>query len=224
MNSLECQMNITKSFRSYSAWLALIAFLLIASATARLNAQGYGTIRGTVSDPSGAVVASATVTATQTQTGRATVVVTGKDGVYVFPTLLPSSYSVSVSASGFETYTQTGIVLQANQALTVNLSVRIGSATQTVSVSGDAPQVDTTTGTMSQVIDQSRVVDLPLNGRNAASLITLVAGVVDATNAGQRCQPGQWQDVSRRCDHQLRTERCPTSPTTFSTAAITSTK
>ena len=183
-------MNLTKSFRSYSAWLALIAFLLIASATARLNAQGYGTIRGTVSDPSGAVVASATVTATQTQTGRTTIVNTGKDGVYVFPTLLPSSYSLSVSASGFETYTQTGIVLQANQALTVNLNVRIGSATQTVSVSGDAPQVDTTTGTMSQVIDQSRVVDLPLNGRNAASLITLVAGVVDATNEGNGANQG----------------------------------
>lgn len=68
--------------------------------------------------------------------------------------------------------------------------MKVGTASQTVSVSGDAPQVDTTTGTLSQVIDQSRVVDLPLNGRNAASLITLVAGVVDATNEGNGANQG----------------------------------
>jgi hypothetical protein len=172
------------------AGLALIAFLLIACATARLNAQGYGTISGTVSDPSGAVIPSATVTATQTLTGAAIVVKSGGDGIYVFPTLLPSNYSISVKASGFEGYNQTGIVLEADQALTVNVHMTVGAATQTVSVSGDAPQVDTTTGTLSQVIDESRVVDLPLNGRNAASLITLVAGVTDSTNEGNGVNQG----------------------------------
>ena len=171
-------------------WLAMIAFLLFACTTGRLDAQGYGTISGTVSDPSGAVVASAKVTAIQTQTGREIMVVSGKNGGFVFPSLSPSAYSLTVSASGFETYSQTGIVLQANQSLSVNLTLHIGSATQTVSVSGDAPQVDTTTGTLSQVIDESRVVDLPLNGRNAASLITLVAGVVDATNEGNGANQG----------------------------------
>ena len=171
-------------------WLAMIAFLLFACTTGRLDAQGYGTISGTVSDPSGAVVALAKVTAIQTQTGREVMVVSGKNGAFVFPSLSPSAYSLTVSASGFETYSQTGIVLQANQSLSVNLTLHIGSATQTVSVSGDAPQVDTTTGTLSQVIDESRVVDLPLNGRNAASLITLVAGVVDATNAGNGANQG----------------------------------
>jgi Carboxypeptidase regulatory-like domain len=172
------------------ARLALISFLFIASTSACLNAQGYATITGTVSDPSGAVIPSATVTATQTLSGAVTVVKSGADGIYVFPALLPSNYSISASATGFSNYSRTGIVLQANQAVTVNIKLVVGAATQTVSVSGDAPQVDTTTGTLSQVIDEARVVDLPLNGRNAASLITLIAGVVDATNAGNGANQG----------------------------------
>jgi len=169
----------------------MIAILFITCTTARLNAQGYGTISGTVSDPSGAVIATATVTATQTQTGRETVVTTGKDGNFVFPSLSPSSYTLAATANGFASQTQTGVILQANQSITLNFKLEVGSAAaQTVSVSADAPQVDTTTGTLSQVIDEARVVDLPLNGRNAASLITLVAGVVDATNQGNGVNQG----------------------------------
>ena len=170
--------------------IAAILCLCLGFSAAGLHAQGYGTISGTVTDSTGAVIASATVTATQPLTGAIRTVETGKDGEYVFPALLPNAYTVSVTAPGFETHTRTGLVLQADQALTLNVSLKVGSQTQVVSVSGDAPQVDTTTGTLSQVIDESRVVDLPLNGRNAASLITLVAGVVDATNEGNGVNQG----------------------------------
>jgi len=173
-----------------AALFAVIALLFIGCTTARLNAQGYGSISGTVSDQSGAVIASANVSVTQTQTGRVSTTVSGKDGNFVFPTLAPSAYSLVVTAKGFETASQTGVTLQANQALTLNVSMQVGSASQTVSVSADAPQVDTTTGTLSQVIDEARVVDLPLNGRNAAALITLVAGVVDASNEGNGTNQG----------------------------------
>ena len=108
----------------------------------------------------------------------------------MFPTLPPSVYSLSVSATGFQSYTQTDIVLQADQKLTANVRLQIGSATETVTVTGEVPQVDTTSGTLSQVIDERRVVDLPLNGRNAASLITLVAGVGDASNEGNGVNQG----------------------------------
>ena len=173
-----------------SARFSIILFLLVACTAARLHAQGYAKIVGTVTDPSGAVVPSATVMATQSQTGATSTVKTSAEGAYVFPALLPSEYAISVSAKGFENYKQTGIVLEADQSLTVNFKLVIGSSAKTVSVVGDAPQVDTTTGTLSQVIDESRVVDLPLNGRNAASLITLVAGVVDATNEGNGTNQG----------------------------------
>jgi hypothetical protein len=189
-------MNARGIFSNCSARWALVAFLLIACAAARLNAQGYASISGTVSDPSGAVIPSATVTATQTQSGTVSVVKSGSDGNYVFPALLPSNYSISVSASGFKNYQQTGIVLQADQALNLSIHMQIGAATQTVSVSGDAPQVDVTTGTLSQVIDQASVQDIPLNGRAAASLITLVAGVVDATNEGNGLNQGNGKTFS----------------------------
>jgi hypothetical protein len=153
-------------------------------------AQGYGSIVGTVADPTGAVVASATVTVTQTDTGRKTVVTSGPNGAYVFPTLLPTEYMLTVTAKGFENYVQSGIVLQADQSLTVRVRLALGAATQTVQVTTEVPQVDTTSGTLSQVIDEDRVVDLPLNGRNAASLVTLVAGVVDATNEGNGVNQG----------------------------------
>jgi hypothetical protein len=172
------------------AWIAVITFVIALSSTARLNAQGYAKIVGTVTDPTGAVVPSATVTATQTSNGTVSTVKTGGDGAYVFPALLPSNYSISVLATGFEKYNQSGIVLQADQSATVNVKLVVGSSAVTVSVTADAPQVDTTSGTLSQVIDQDRVVDLPLNGRNAASLITLVAGVVDATNEGNGADQG----------------------------------
>jgi hypothetical protein len=173
------------------AWITVIAFAIAVSSTARLNAQGYAKIVGTVTDPSGAVVPSATITATATKTNTVVATVqTGGDGAYVFPVLLPTNYSITVVATGFQTYTQSGIVLEANQSATVNVKLVVGSSAITVSVIGDAPAIDTTSGTLSQVIDESRVVDLPLMGRNAASLITLVAGVVDATNEGNGADQG----------------------------------
>jgi hypothetical protein len=192
------------------ALFALITVVFTICTSARLNAQGFGTISGTITDPSGAVVASSTVTVMQTQTGRQSTTISGKDGNFVFPTLMPSAYTLTVSAKGFQTYSQTGIVLQANQALTINSVLAIGSGSETVNVSADAPQVDITTGTLSQVIDQARVEDLPLNGRNAAALITLVAGVADATNEGNGANQGNGKTFPSGCHHQR--QRHPAQP------------
>src|ERR1035441_101245 len=104
----------------------MIVFLFISCATARLHAQGYAKIVGTVTDTSGAVIPSASVTATQTQTGAVTTVKSGGDGACLLPALLPSNYSISVSAKDFENYTQTGIVLQADQSITVNVKMVVG--------------------------------------------------------------------------------------------------
>ena len=140
--------------------------------------QGLGTISGTVTDQSGAVVPSSTVTATQSQTGTTTEVKTNERGSFTFPSLPPASYSISVVASGFKKFEVKGVVLQADQSQLVNAVLQLGEASQTISVAANAIQVDTSTSTVSHVIDQGRVNDLPLNGRNAAQLVTLVAGVV----------------------------------------------
>jgi hypothetical protein len=168
----------------------MIMFLFVACFAVRLNAQGYGKINGTVTDPSGAVVTGATVTATEVKSGSVFTVKSGADGAYYFNALLPSEYSITVVAKGFETYSQTGIILQTDQQASINIKLTIGSSSITVDVVGDAPQVDTETGTLSQVVDEAHVVELPLNGRNAAQLTTLVAGVVDAHNEGNGVDQG----------------------------------
>jgi hypothetical protein len=178
------------------ASIIAIVCLCLGFSAANLHAQGYGTISGTVTDPSGAVVTGANVVATEVQTGNESKATSGRDGRFVFPTLLPSGYTLSVTAAGFESYAQKGIVLEADQALTINITLKIGSSTATVSVSADAPQVDLTTGTLSQVIDSSAVSDMPLNGRAAASLVLLVAGVVDATNEGNGVNQGSGKTFS----------------------------
>jgi hypothetical protein len=184
-----------KHNHAWSRTLLLLA-VFIAICAARAHAQGYGTISGVVTDPSGAVVPAATVIATQTQSGTEMKSVTDRGGHYVFPTLLPAPYSLSVSAPGFKGDKQTGITLQADQALTLNFKLQIGAETATVNVSAAPPQVDTTTGTLSQVIDQATVEDIPLNGRAAATLITLTAGVVDATSQGNGLNQGNGKTFS----------------------------
>ncbi len=168
---------------SLNTFILLIAIIFIFAMTPVGHAQGYARISGTIADPTAAAVPNAHVVATRVNTNEQTAVESGGDGSYVFPSLSPAEYSITVSAPGFSNYVQRNIILLADQALTVNVSLQVGGTTQTVDVSAAPPQVDTTTGTLSQVIGQQSVNDLPLNGRNAAALTTLVAGVVIAPNA-----------------------------------------
>ena len=165
--------------------IAALALLLCAFGCAPRGAmaQGYGSIGGTVIDSSGAVVPGAEVTATQTTTGLALKTITTGEGTYDFPSLAPSVYNVSVVRNGFESYAEKGLQVRADAALTVNVALKTGSTTVTVNVSADAVQVDTTTGTLEQVIGASQVNELPLNGRNAAALTAEVAGITFAPDA-----------------------------------------
>ncbi len=155
----------------------ILAALLLTSA---VMGQGLATIVGTVTDPSGAVVPGAEVTATEVGTGYARTAKTNPEGYYVIPSLRPAEFAISVQAAGFRMHRQSGITLLTNQSLTVNVALELGSPTESVKVEGAASLVDTTTGTIRQVVDQARMVELPLNGRNAAELTLLVPGVVRA--------------------------------------------
>jgi Carboxypeptidase regulatory-like domain/TonB-dependent Receptor Plug Domain len=161
----------------------LVAFCAVAFGVGVAAGQGLARISGTITDSTGAAIPEATVIATRIGTGEKNIVSSSGSGDFVFPSLPPAEYSVSVTANGFAGYVQRGVALQADQAITVNVTLNVGSSTQTVSVDAAPPQVDTTTGTLSQVIDEKRVNDLPLNGRNAAVLTTLVPGVVVAPSA-----------------------------------------
>jgi hypothetical protein len=166
--------------RSIQSVFVVLAVLLVFSGSA--FAQGRGQIGGIVTDGTGAVVKGATVTATRNGTGATSTTITDGSGVYVFPSLPPAEYTLKAAASGFSTFVESNTTLQADQALTVNISLKLGAATETVTVTDAPPQVDLTTGTLSQVIDEKRVNDLPLNGRNAAAMTTLVPGVVVASS------------------------------------------
>lgn len=161
---------------------ALVCWMLGGSSVVA-RAQGYGSISGTVTDATGAVIPDAAVTATQVGTGLQLKTTTSGSGTYVFPSLAPSVYNLSVSRAGFQTYRESGLQVRADNALTANIALKAGSTSETVTVSAEATQVDTTTGTLQQVIGTSQVNNLPLNGRNAAQLTEEVAGITLAPPA-----------------------------------------
>src|SRR6266852_8619137 len=108
----------------------VILLSLVYSGIAR--AQGLGSLSGTVIDPSGAAIPSATVMATETETGFARSVTTGTDGHYVIPELRPTGYILAVQAQGFRRFSQTGVTLQADQSATLNVKLEVGAATESV--------------------------------------------------------------------------------------------
>jgi len=156
----------------------LFAVGLCALLASPATAQQAGQISGMVTDSTGAVVPGVTVTAVEVSTGFRSAVVSGEGGRYRFPSLRPTRYELTAEITGFRTFRHQGIELQANQSLTVNVTIQIGALENAVTVSGETVQVDTTTSALSQVVDHARIVELPLNGRDVARLTTLVAGTV----------------------------------------------
>lgn len=171
-------------------WGAVSLFLASLTLLPAAHGQGWAALSGKVVDPQQALIPGAMVTLTQTSTGAKTITTSNAQGVYVFPSLEPSSYSLTVTAKGFEIYKQVGIRLQADQSVTVDAILKPGGSTQTVTVSAAAAQIDTTTGTLSNVIGRQSVDDLPLNGRNAALLTEETPGVIlgPTDNADQGVQ------------------------------------
>lgn len=158
--------------------LAAARILAVVLAGGAVFAQGLGSVVGTVTDPSGAVVPSATVKITDEGTSLVREATTNAQGLFVIPSLPPSNYRVDVSVSGFSPFARRGIILLADQTVTVNISLTVERANVEVVVTGAAPQVDTSTSTLSAVVEQRRIIELPLNGRNAASLALITAGTV----------------------------------------------
>jgi len=161
--------------------LTLFFLALISSAAV---AQGLGSVVGTVTDPSGAVVPNANITVVNEGTQFTRTVKANEQGYYVVTSLNPAVYTVSIAAPGFGSFKRTGVTVLADQSLTVSTPLMIGGESQTVSVEANPNEVNTTTSVISQVIEQKRIVELPLNGRNAASLALLVPGATVGSNVG----------------------------------------
>lgn len=141
-----------------------------------------GEVSGTVLDPSGASIPNGAVVLTGQSTNVSRTAATNSDGHFVFTNVLPGLYSVSVSAAGFKTSTQTGILVSVNQTLSLSYRLSIGSTQQRVEVTGAPPPLQTQTSELGTVIERRAVNDLPLNGRNFTQLLILTPGVTPVQN------------------------------------------
>jgi hypothetical protein len=138
---------------------------------------------GSVTDPSGAIIPSATVVATNVATGTSTRAVTNGAGQYVIPDLVPGDYSITGEKTGFVKKTITGIVLQVGQMAAIDFALELGAVTQSVQVTGHPPLLDRVSSDLGQVIDRQQVATLPLNGRNFMQLALLTVGVNEGVTA-----------------------------------------
>jgi len=152
-----------------------IWFLICAPrAFAQINT---GQIMGTIKDSQGLVIAGVQVTIGNEQTGETFQVMTNEVGDYLACALPVGSYALTVEQSGFKRYNRTGVALTGGQLLRVDVALEVGSATDTVVVTAEVPPVNVTTSTLDTMIDDKRLVDLPMNGRNMLSLASLTPGV-----------------------------------------------
>jgi Carboxypeptidase regulatory-like domain/TonB dependent receptor len=146
--------------------------------------QATAQINGSVKDPSGLAVPGADIKVTQTATGLVRTTTSGADGGYVFTNLPIGPYLLEISKQGFAKYVQSGIVLQVDSNPTIDAALRVGAVTEQVQVQADAALVETQSTGVGQVVDSQRVVEMPLNGRNATELIFLAGMANTASGTG----------------------------------------
>lgn len=141
-----------------------------------------GTISGTITDGSGAVVSGAKITVQSEETGITRSVTTDSAGRYLVPQLGLGNYKITTTMEGFQTEVRSGVVLTVGREAVVNVQLSVGAVTQTVEVAGEAPLVETTQATMAYLVNDRTVRELPLNGRDLAQLVLLNPGVAEAVN------------------------------------------
>src|SRR5689334_6131698 len=155
------------------AWL-MAAMLSAATVSAQVTT---GSIVGTVSDDQGQVVPGATVAIREVGKQTVTSVVSDSEGAYTAPFLNPGTYEVSVELSGFKKYVRQGIVVQVNDRTRIDAKLEVGQLTEVTTVIAAAPLVKTESSEVGTVIEEKAIRELPLNGRNFATLVYLVPGI-----------------------------------------------
>ena len=183
-------MSTRKSKSVITASSLLLAFVVLGS-TPVLHAQAVSiaSVTGHVTDAQGALVAGAQIKMTGVDTGAIYQAVTNADGIYTFPSLPIGAYRFESTVAGFQTYIQNGLVLRVNDHVQIDVTMRVGAVAERVEVTANAGLVQTQQNTISQVVDQQRIVDLPLNGRDPTQLITISGASVnhsDGTNTGSK--------------------------------------
>jgi hypothetical protein len=161
-----------KMLRNVFVW-AMFALALICAPKAHAQAVTVASVGGLVTDQSGSAVPAVAITMTETEKGVVHSTISDAEGRYSFPTLPVGPYRLEAKGTGFKDYVQTGLVLQVAANIVQNIQLQLGSVTETVEVQSAANMVETKENSISQVIEQRKIVDLPLNGRNLTQLLTL---------------------------------------------------
>lgn len=148
------------------------------------------TILGTVQDSSGSVIGGAKVTLSNTRTGVTSETVTTSSGDYVFPLIDVGEYTVSVEQSGFKSASRTNVLVQINEKVRADFKLEVGQVSERVQVTAEAAQLKTDEASLGNVVEQRRLVELPVNGRNVGNLAALQAGVMFGSRGGLDGQSG----------------------------------
>jgi len=165
---------------SLTRWIkvSLVACLLLFCVPRVWGQMFYGSIVGTVQDPSGAVIADATVTATNLGTSDKRSVQCSSAGFYQFVTLVPGQYRVEAEKSGFMRFIREPVVVEVQTTTRIDISLALGAVTQSIKVTAQTPLLESQTSSLGQVVDARNVRELPLNGRNVLNLAAVVPGVL----------------------------------------------
>jgi len=170
--------------RYFPLQVVLSCWIFVAC-SALLFGQTTAEITGTVTDNTGAVIPAAEVTVTNVNTGSLRSVTTGQSGVYSVPFLQPGTYAVAVEKAGFRRSERTGIRVEVTQTARVDFQLQLGEVTEVIEVTGTPPLLEQDTSAVGQVIEETAVVELPLNGRSFVQLATLGPGVIGAGTGPQ---------------------------------------
>jgi len=159
-------------------WL-LVALVIVLCGADGAWAQATAQLNGRVTDESGAVLPGVTVTATQTDTGFTRTVVTDETGAWVMPNVPIGPYRLDISLQGFRTHVQTGLVLQVGTSPVINAALALGPLAESVTVEAATPLVDVRSSGISEVVEQERIVELPLQGRQVTDLVVVAGSAVN---------------------------------------------
>jgi hypothetical protein len=174
--------------------ITICAFLLPST----LSAQNFGQITGIVSDTTGGVLVGASVTVTNTQTSATAIQQANTAGVYVFPNLLPGIYTVRVELDGFRGETRSKVELQIQQTIRLDFRLELGALNETVEAVATSPMLNTEDLTIGTVIENRRIVELPLNGRNFLKMVELTPNVSASFSGQGSSGPRQGGDRSNQ--------------------------
>lgn len=164
--------------------IALI--LLLSFATFSLYGQDRAEINGTITDPTGAVVSGAKIELTSGATGFRRAALTNSNGIYLFSSLPVGSYSIAISKEGFKPYQVGGIDLLFGQARTIDQTLQVGTVSDSVMVSASLEALNRSNAEIDGVVESSQIREIPVNGRNWATLMMLAPGAINTGDGGQR--------------------------------------